>query len=75
MLKKLDKTRAKRIEKDNPRRLIRAIEIARELGKVPKLKTNPKYNALQIGLKLSDKKITRENIYSTYHANEKRNGI
>lgn len=57
MLKKLDKDRAREIEKDNPHRLIRAIEIARELGKVPKLKTDPKYDALQIGLKLSDKKL------------------
>ena len=57
MLKKLDNARARKIEKDNPRRLIRAIEIARELGKVPKLKTNPKYEVLQIGLKLTDKKL------------------
>lgn len=57
MLKKLDKDRAKEIEKDNPRRLIRAIEIARMLGKVPKLKTNPQYDVLQIGLKLTDKEL------------------
>jgi tRNA dimethylallyltransferase len=62
MLKKLDKNRAERIEKDNPRRLIRAIEIAKALGKVPKLKTNPKYETLQIGLKLPDKKL-KENIH------------
>jgi len=62
MLKKLDKNRAKKIEKDNPRRLIRAIEIAKALGKVPKLKTNSKYETLQIGLKLSDKKL-KNNIH------------
>lgn len=61
ILKKLDKTRAKDIEKDNPRRLIRAIEIAKELGKVPKLKANSKYEVLQIGLKLKDEKL-KENI-------------
>ncbi|HJL55654.1 MAG: tRNA (adenosine(37)-N6)-dimethylallyltransferase MiaA [Candidatus Pacebacteria bacterium] len=60
MLKKLDPNRADEIEKDNPRRLIRAIEIARELGKVPKLKTLPKYDALQIGLKLTDEKLKKK---------------
>lgn len=60
ILKKLDRYRAREIEKDNPRRLIRAIEIAQELGRVPKLKTNPKYNALQIGLKLPDKKLNEK---------------
>jgi len=62
MLKKLDKNRAKKIEKDNPRRLIRAIEIAKVLGKTPKLKTNSEYEALQIGLKLPDKKL-KNNIH------------
>ena len=62
MLKKLDKNRAKKIEKDNPRRLIRAIEIAKALGKTPKLKTNSEYEALQIGLKLPDKKL-KNNIH------------
>jgi len=61
MLKKLDSDRAREIEKDNPRRLIRAIEIAKALGKVPKLETLPKYAALQMGLKLPDKKL-KENI-------------
>jgi tRNA dimethylallyltransferase len=63
ILKKLDKTRAKEIEKDNPRRLIRAIEIAKALGKVPKLKTNPRYETLQIGLKLSDT-VLKRNIHN-----------
>ena len=61
ILKKLDKGRAKDIEKDNPRRLIRAIEIAKMLGKVPKLKKNSKYEVLQIGLKLPEDKL-KENI-------------
>ena len=56
-MKKLDKNRAKEIEKDNPRRLIRAIEIAKALGKVPKLKKNSKYDVLQIGLKLPKDKL------------------
>ncbi len=41
ILKKLDPQRAKTIEKENKRRLIRAIEIAKKIGKVPKLKKNP----------------------------------
>lgn len=60
ILKKLDRNRAREIETDNPRRLIRAIEIARELGKVPKLKIKPKYHALQIGLKLPDKELRKK---------------
>ncbi len=42
-LKKLDPVRAKNIDAKNPRRLIRAIEIARALGKVPKIKRTPRY--------------------------------
>lgn len=41
ILKKLDKNRADNIDSQNPHRLIRAIEIATHLGKVPKIKTNP----------------------------------
>ena len=54
MLKKLDPARAKTIEAKNPRRLIRAIEIVKALGKVPLLKPKPKYAALQIGLITED---------------------
>ena len=39
ILIKLDKDRAKNIDANNPVRLIRAIEIAKALGKVPALKT------------------------------------
>lgn len=53
-LQKLDPRRAKEIDAKNPVRLIRAIEIAKELGKVPKLKTNPKYNTINIGLDFPD---------------------
>jgi len=51
MLKKLDPKRAKKIEKDNKRRLIRAIEIAKAFGNVPVLKSHPKYQCLLIGIK------------------------
>lgn len=71
ILKKLDSTRAKDIEKDNPRRLIRAIEVAKALGKVPKLKKNGKYEVLQIGLKLSDEKL-KENISKRLFARMKK---
>lgn len=56
LLKKLDSRRAKEIDLHNPHRLIRAIEIATELGKIPILKksTNSPYNALQIGIITDD---------------------
>ena len=61
-LKKLDSKRAKEIDQNNRVRIIRAIEIAKELGKVPKVKKNPKYDVLQIGLNWSDE-ILKKRIY------------
>ena len=61
-LKKLDPERAKNIDAKNPRRLIRAIEIAKALGKVPNLEIQcPSWEALQIGIKLPDE-ILKKNI-------------
>jgi len=61
MLKKLDPRRAREIDRNNPRRLIRAIEIARALGKVPKVrprshlgKMRP-YQVVWIGIDPADK--------------------
>jgi len=55
MLLKLDPTRAKTIDKNNPVRLIRAIEIATELGNVPQnTKNEPTADFIQIGLDLPD---------------------
>ena len=56
MLKKLDQRRAKNIDAKNPRRLIRAIEIAKTLGKVPKLKpiSRRDLDIAQFGIKLPD---------------------
>jgi len=53
MLKKLDPKRAKNIEKKNPRRLIRALEIVLKTKKaVPEFKSNPlPYPVLIIGIK------------------------
>jgi len=51
-LKKLDSRRAKNIDKNNRRRLIRALEIVIKSGKkVPELKSAPKYEVLFIGVK------------------------
>ncbi len=62
MLKKLDSERAKKIDRKNPRRLIRAIEIAKELGKIPNLAVKPpSWEFLQVGIKLPDE-ILKKNI-------------
>jgi len=61
-LKNLDPQRAKNIDAKNPHRLIRAIEIAKVLGNIPKInKRESRWQALQIGIKLSDK-ILKERI-------------
>ncbi|MEK7614634.1 MAG: tRNA (adenosine(37)-N6)-dimethylallyltransferase MiaA [Patescibacteria group bacterium] len=61
MLKKLDPRRAGSIDPQNPRRLIRAIEIARALGKVPIYDQRPTiYDTLKTGLILSDKTLKRK---------------
>ena len=62
ILKNLDPQRAKNIDAKNPHRLIRAIEIAKVLGNIPKInKRESRWQALQIGIKLSDK-ILKERI-------------
>lgn len=51
MLMKLDPRRAKSVDSKNSRRIIRAIEIAMALGKVPSVKKSPPlYDILRIGL-------------------------
>jgi len=64
LLKKLDKSRYKNIDTKNSHRLIRAIEIAKTLGKVPKLtKPKPKYDTFFMAPKINqedlDKKILK----------------
>lgn len=61
ILKKLDRKRAELVDGNNPRRLIRSIEIATALGEVPQLKADPIFNTLQIGLALPRKEL-REKI-------------
>ena len=50
-LKKIDSKRASKIDPRNPRRLIRAIEIAYAIGKSPKIKKRAAYDTLWIGIK------------------------
>ncbi len=62
ILEKLDKNRAKDIknknELNNKVRLIRAIEIAKTLGKVPEIKSiKPMYKFIKIGLYLQEPKL------------------
>lgn len=49
MLQKIDPARAKSVEQKNKVRLIRAIEIARAIGKVPKMSADPQYDVLYVG--------------------------
>ncbi len=51
LLKKIDPRRASTVEQKNPRRLIRAIEIAQTLGQVPNVKKNYPYKVLWLGIK------------------------
>lgn len=51
MLKKLDGKTAARIDAKNPARLVRAIEIAKSLGKVPELSSDSPYEVLWLGLR------------------------
>jgi tRNA dimethylallyltransferase len=58
-LKKLDIKRFKNIDKKNKRRLIRAIEIAKKLGKVPILKKEITFDSLIIGIRKSKQEISK----------------
>ena len=61
-LKKLDSNRAKTIDRNNPQRLIRSIEIAKALGKVPKPSTpQMRFKTEIIGLDFDDE-ILKERI-------------
>ncbi len=60
-LVKLDPHRSKNIDINNKVRLIRAIEIAQALGKVPEIKSSEQYKVLTIGLTLPDE-ILKERI-------------
>jgi tRNA dimethylallyltransferase len=66
MLSKLDYARAQTIDKHNKVRLIRAIEIAKALGKVPKSKPKKRYDATYIGIKV-DKETLAKRIHTRLH--------
>lgn len=74
ILKRLDARRAREIDEHNPVRLIRAIEIATALGKVPKMKSSssplPDYEEIWIGL-VSAEIPLREKIRARLHARMK----
>jgi tRNA dimethylallyltransferase len=59
ILMNLDRNRAITIDPNNPTRLIRAIEIATALGRVPTMIAKPLYTSLQIGLDFPDTKLKR----------------
>ncbi|MCX6745759.1 MAG: tRNA (adenosine(37)-N6)-dimethylallyltransferase MiaA [Candidatus Parcubacteria bacterium] len=62
-LKKVDPARAKNIDPQNKRRLIRALEIALKTGApVPPLSRTLKYNVLKLGVKRNKKEL-RKRIY------------
>lgn len=61
-IKRLDPRRAKALDPLNKVRIIRAIEIARALGSVPKVKSRRLYDPLYIGLNLPVEKL-RERIH------------
>lgn len=61
ILKKLDKARAENIDKNNKVRLIRAIEIAKTLGKIPKItEVKPMYSFIKIGLTLPKEELKKK---------------
>jgi tRNA dimethylallyltransferase len=61
-LKKIDPERATTIDAKNPRRLVRAIEIAEKLGKVPMPSGDPPYDTLFIGIEVPND-LLRERIH------------
>lgn len=60
ILQKLDPERARNIDAKNPRRLIRAIEIAKAIGKVPKIESRiMNYELCKIGIKIPDEELKK----------------
>lgn len=56
LLAALDPARAKTVDRKNPRRIIRAIEIAKSLGEVPPIKKTYPYQVRWIGIAVPEKK-------------------
>jgi tRNA dimethylallyltransferase len=64
-LKEKDPRRAEDIDENNPVRLIRALEIVDELGKVPELEKCERFDTLQVGLDRPDKELKQRIIKRT----------
>ena len=62
MLKKADAARAAAIDRHNPRRLVRALEVAKAIGKSPAQSPAPRYDVLWLGLNPDPKKL-KQNIH------------
>lgn len=62
-LKKLDLKRFKTIDTKNRVRLVRAIEIAKSIGSVPKIQSKPKYEVFDIYIDLPDE-LLKKNIHT-----------
>ena len=62
MLQKLDPERAKTVDTKNKVRIVRAIEIATALGKVPSISNSIVYDTIQIGIKWPDETL-KDRIY------------
>ncbi len=73
-LQKLDARRAHAIDPHNIQRVIRAIEIATALGKVPKIKTKPQYEVLQIGIE-TELEVLKTKIETRLHTRIKKGMI
>ena len=59
LLKKLDPARARTIDRHNPVRLVRAIEIAKAIGSVPRPRAERRYDILKIGIRLPERELKR----------------
>ena len=59
LLKQKDVKRAETIDKDNPRRLIRALEIIDAIGVVPESKSEELYDALTLGMTTTKEELQR----------------
>jgi tRNA dimethylallyltransferase len=57
MLEELDPERADNIDRNNPRRLVRAIEIANLGVELPSSRPKSPYNVLKIGIKVEEKEL------------------
>ncbi|MEW5805535.1 MAG: tRNA (adenosine(37)-N6)-dimethylallyltransferase MiaA [Patescibacteria group bacterium] len=68
ILTKLDPARAKVIDKENKKRLIRSIEIAEQLGQVPKLKSGRQiFDCLYLGIKTDSENLKQRIKTRFYH--------